>query len=589
VTPGNVWALFGGQGYSYNNLAVRSAYWPRLYGLGLPDGQFEAVTAAGEPGTVGPEGAFHTAMVRMRTDLHWSDGVLFTARDVAFTINTALRFELGFDWRDYHDPRWLDHAEAASADTVKFFFKRPPGIGQWQYGALQAPVVQEAFWAPKVATASELLPPEGPRAEKEAASARISLLQPEVNALYAAGFSATGEQRRELQAELKRKQGNLDEATNDLAEAQAALADGMDRARQSLFAQEDVGEPVLGAWLPADPSSADSGAPPFVNVPNPAFPAPVPNFDRFTYRLYDDGETAAKALNEGEVDVILDPSAASPAASENGRGNPARSLRFLVFNLDSPALSREPIRQALACLLDQDRLAGLLGNATALTSYVSPLPGPWAAEAASLPCSDLDQSARLVRAVEILRAAGYTWDQSPTTSAAGSGLRFPDAAAVPALQILAPASDPLRAAAASYVQQQGQQLGLPLTAVPVSADVVDYAVLSSRDFDLAILGWKVAAFPAHLCQWFEAGGQFEAGTGRLASVCGELAVNSQLDRAQAKFAELQEVLAEELPMVPLYAVTVFDQTRAVKYPFDSLLDGLVGAYGAPQFAIPDGP
>ncbi|HET6846577.1 MAG TPA: ABC transporter substrate-binding protein, partial [Anaerolineales bacterium] len=150
----NVWALFSGEQYSYNDYAVRANYWPRLYALSLPAQTFEPRLASGMPTPIRAEGPFQTASVTVRTDLHWTDGSAFTAQDVAFTVNAALQFELGFDWADLYDRHTLDHAEAVAADTVKFFFKEPPGVQGWQLGALQGPVAQAAYWAPKVAEAA---------------------------------------------------------------------------------------------------------------------------------------------------------------------------------------------------------------------------------------------------------------------------------------------------------------------------------------------------------------------------------------------------------------------------------------------------
>ncbi|MGA7195062.1 MAG: hypothetical protein WBW94_15675, partial [Anaerolineales bacterium] len=45
VTPVNVWSLFDAKGYSYNNYAVMSGYWPRLYQLSIPDRNFETMAA----------------------------------------------------------------------------------------------------------------------------------------------------------------------------------------------------------------------------------------------------------------------------------------------------------------------------------------------------------------------------------------------------------------------------------------------------------------------------------------------------------------------------------------------------------------
>ncbi len=228
----NVWALFNGEGYSYNDYAVRARYWPRLYELSSPNQDFEPRLAAGMPTPMHPEGAFHTATVPIRTDLLWSDGTAFTAQDAAFTINTALEFDLGFDWADFYDARTLDHAEADSPDALALFFKTQPGVETFQLGALQGPVVQAAFWAPKLEGAAALLPTAESYARIQALQEKTATLQATVNRLYAALLTAQGEQARELQADLRRQQGNLDEATNDLAKEQSGIQAALKAARE---------------------------------------------------------------------------------------------------------------------------------------------------------------------------------------------------------------------------------------------------------------------------------------------------------------------------------------------------------------------
>jgi len=591
VTDHNVWMLFDGRGYSYNNYAVRARYWPRLYGTSPPDQVFEAVTASGLPTEIRQEGIFHTATVPLRTDLRWTDGAPFTAQDVAFTVNAALKFDLGFDWHDYYDPKWLDHAEAVAPDTVKFFFKRAPSVQAWQYGALQGPVVQERFWSSRVAAAAESLPPDDLRANMEALSGKIATLQQEVNGLYAATLAAQSEQARELQADLKRKQGDLDEATNDLTEAEEALQKAMNDARLALSQENDDGEPLLGGWLPADDTlhEAQAGAT-IVNVPNHDFPGPAPSFDRAVYHTYETREAAARALAGGEIDVILDPLPHAAGGPPSAMISPTRSMRFLVFNLDSRRLGDPSLRQALACMIDQQELAGLLGAGTApLVSFVERGDGSWYSEEARMPCTDLDAASRAAQAVEILKAHSYTWERDPAGAETGQGLRGPDGAAVPEMQLLAPASDELRMAAAAYVEQRGLILGIPLNVKPVPADVVDYAVLSSGDYDMAVVGWRASPYPGYLCDWFSAGGDFHYEPTSVTSLCGELAATSDLDKAFGLAREIQRILANEVPMVPLYSPVTTDSFRNVSYPFAEVLDGLAGVYGAPELAIPETP
>jgi hypothetical protein len=53
--------------------------------------------------------------------------------------------------------------------------------------------------------------------------------------------------------------------------------------------------------------------------------------------------------------------------------------------------------------------------------------------------------------------------------------------------------------------------------------------------------------------------------------------------------EIQRTLADEVPLVPLYADVVSEPLRGVAYPFTGLLEGLAGVYGAPALASPSVP
>ncbi len=225
VTNANVWALFDTTGYSYNNYAVRSGYWPRLYRLSIPGRQFEAAAASAMPSSVQHEGNFYTATVPLRTDLTWTDGSPLTAEDVAFTVNTALAFQLGFDWHDYYNPDWLDHAEALDAHTVKFYFKKMPNVGVWQYGALQGPVVQKAYWYPKVADSVALLPSANLRSNMETLKTQVDQLQKRVDSIIQAIAlpTTTKDEARQMQLGLTHQQGDLSKAINELSKAQSDI------------------------------------------------------------------------------------------------------------------------------------------------------------------------------------------------------------------------------------------------------------------------------------------------------------------------------------------------------------------------------
>ena len=276
VTPVNVWALFDAKGYSYNNYAVMSGYWPRLYQLSIPDRNFEPMAASGMPSPFVQEGNLYTATVPLRSDLKWTDGTPFTADDVAFTVNTAVSFQLGFDWHDFYNPDFIDHAEAVDAHTVKFYFKKQPNVGVWQYGALQGPIVQKAYWESKVSASTALLPPNTLLPQIASLTAQAADMQSKINTVNAniAILSTTSSGYIQGIADIKGLQANLNQTNTALAKAQSQYDSAMDAARQSLYALDNANEPTLGDWMPA---GQQNGA--WINKVNPAHPFNTPKFD----------------------------------------------------------------------------------------------------------------------------------------------------------------------------------------------------------------------------------------------------------------------------------------------------------------------
>ncbi len=595
VNSTNVWSLFDAPGYSYNDYAIRSGYWPRLYDLSVPDGEFKAQAASGDPSPIRQEGSQYTATVALRSDLRWTDGSPLTAEDVAFTVNTALAFQLGFDWADYYNSAWLDHAEAADIHTVKFFFKQMPNVGAWQYGALQGPVVQHKFWATTVAGASALLPAAELSAQIATLKSTIASLETQLGLLNYNAITSQGEEARQVQSGLKRQQGDLDQAVNDLTKAQEEYDGALTAARSALYGLSDEGEPLLGSWSPVQDASGPSQT--YQNEVNPTFPDFHPHFDRVVYKMYATDEEAEAALQAGQVDLVLratGSSASAPPATDGASSrsmkSPTRSMRFLTYNTQSGPWTSRPLRQALACMLNQQDLVGSLGGeAIALSSFVAPQEASWFNPGAALPCQGMAPAERLTQAVQILKTAGFTWTQEPSSESDGAGLARPDGKSVPAMDLLIPSADALRTKTGEYVQQQARLLGIPLTATPVSADALDYAVFSTHDYDMALLGWKVSLYPGYLCDWFGAGKPFAYQGGGVVAACGQLDATSDLGQAAEQVQQIQSSLAQDVPFVPLYSEATYDSYARVAYPFPEVRGGLSGVYGAPNLAFPTAP
>ena len=247
-TDVNVWALFDEEGTSYANYALRWEYWPRLYTLSIPELKFTPLAAEGQPSTVIRRSEFYVATVNMREDLTWSDGQPLTAEDAAFTINTVLAFELGFDWSFCYDPNYLDRVVAEGASTLRYYFKNAPNIGVWQYGALQGPIVNKTYWEPKIQEALQRLSASSFDQQILEAEAGKTTLEKEVDELNnrIRNIQQIGGQDRQLDAALKRAQANLDAANNSLAKLKAERREEFIQARIALYSLDDNGEPTLG-------------------------------------------------------------------------------------------------------------------------------------------------------------------------------------------------------------------------------------------------------------------------------------------------------------------------------------------------------
>jgi ABC-type transport system substrate-binding protein len=274
-----------------------------------------------------------------------------------------------------------------------------------------------------------------------------------------------------------------------------------------------------------------------------------------------------------------------------------------VLNLGDTDLADAVFRQALACMIDPNNWAKdySLVQVVPIRGPVSPGNLFWYNPNADIPCSGADLLHRVNTIMGILKVAGYSWDKEfsvsgdevlgPTIIQGWEGLKRPNGDHVPKLQFIAPDSrtDPFRADLAAYIVKRLQFFGIPVHLQLTDSGSVNYAVFSSHQFDMAILGWQVSEYPGYLCDWFGDGNPFGYHSDRLRSACEALDSTSDLAAAQKQVYEIQSILAQDLPFIPLYSGVTYDAYRNIAYPFDSVPGGLSGVYGAPSLAIPASP
>jgi ABC-type oligopeptide transport system substrate-binding subunit len=69
-------------------------------------------------------------------------------------------------------------------------------------------------------------------------------------------------------------------------------------------------------------------------------------------------------------------------------------------------------------------------------------------------------------------------------------------------------------------------------------------------------------------------------------VCDALGAESNLDAAHPAVNQIESALMSELPFIPLFTTTQTDVYRNLSYPVQNILNGWVGLYGAPSYAMP---
>ena len=590
LKPVNVWELFDETGGSYVDYAVRSEDWPRLYHLAPPDLTFEALAARGMPSTVKQEGDRFTAVVPLREDLSCTDGSPLTADDAAFTVNTALAFELGFDWGAYYSLEHLQRAEALNPAEIRFVFHQQPNVGVWQYGALQGPLVQKKFWEAFVLEASALLPDETLRADIDFARAYLANVKRSVDELTAqvSSLRLNGQENRQLEGELGKRSAELTYAQNNLNKLLEQYETALAAARAALYAATDDGEPTLGTWMPAVQNGET-----WLKEANPKEPFIRPNFDRVVYRFYPDEGAAVNALENGEVHAVLNPDGLTETlAFDRMEDNPSLNImhsrrareHVIMINPSKAMLADPAFRQALYCVVDRPALAHEV-SAEPLELFIPLGNGNWVNKEAKVACGN--EQGRM-GAVDVLKSAGFAWTREPTAEAGGEGLILPDGNPFPAITLLAPTGsiDARAAQASQSIQGNLRDLGVPLTVEAVGTHDIRYQVFSSKQYDLALLGWRASLYPGYLCSWFGLGGQLDYGSVDLESACGALEAESELDAAYQHIWMIQSILARELPFIPLYTDMAYEALRGIRYPFETILGGFAGMYGAPAYAIP---
>ncbi|HHV44727.1 MAG TPA: ABC transporter substrate-binding protein [Firmicutes bacterium] len=237
-----------------------------------------------------------------------------------------------------------------------------------------------------------------------------------------------------------------------------------------------------------------------------------------------------EAFQRKDIDLFLGTAQLDPARAY--WISCADGIRLLAFNLRRNPGGDRAFRRAIAAVTGQ--LLAELGD-------LGPSPIPFARP---------EEPAR-----NILAQAGYTWDE------AGS-LIFPNGSPLPELRlvVLAGEKDFWRRFFAQGLREKLAELGVKVELTEGDTASLLETVFLHYDYDLLIYGWQISqGFPVHLVELLYSGtaGQFGPNISGFAHpeydfhVAKLLAADS-LGEISAQAGELVRIVAEELPLLPLF-------------------------------------
>ena len=202
-----------------------------------------------------------------------------------------------------------------------------------------------------------------------------------------------------------------------------------------------------------------------------------------------------------------------------------RTLRWLSIRANT-ALANPNLRRALFCCdrpecpraARADCHAADILHAAGRRHWFNPdAPSPAATDTTR---SRLDPA----QAASILKAAGYTWSTNHRARQAGAGLRPPDGKTGSGHHV-AGTSGGSRSGGATAARFDREVRPLPRNPDgrrPASPSDIRFAVFNDGEYDLAIVGWRLSAYPGYLCDWFGQGIHSGTRMSQIQSACQHL-------------------------------------------------------------------
>jgi ABC-type transport system substrate-binding protein len=602
----NYWNFYG-PGSSVWSGYVLSGNAAGLFTLADKTFQFVPSMAKAIPDPVDNGDGTYTLTVEMKDDAVWSDGEPITANDYAFTFNACKDLKLTSNWPNQCAPAGLE-ADVTVVDdyTLEFtFLNQAPSLGNWQAGIALAPMLPEHFWRAAADEAYVFIDgieapgmdrPDDCVLEDEEPADQAAC---DEWAVYDEAYTNARRTLYEADATGSPVAGGY---TTDKWEAGAFVQRNMNS--EYYFKDAEIIETDDGTWtmIMADGTEiqlyGDGGGEETLRYTS------GPYSDNIIFSIYGSQDAAFLALSNGEVDYVINPLGLARGLKEKalqGEGvkvytNADYGMYYMAFNLLKAPMNDYAFRQALDIVIDKDFVVNnvLAGVVFPMYTTMPPGNGFYFNPDTPTPYVGLDRETRVNMAVEVLKEAGWTWTTDPAYNEdtqdvdPGIGITMPNGEPMPELTILGPgpAYDPLRATFNQWISEWARELGMPVKSELTGFNTILGPVFVDSDFDIYILGWSLGnvAFPDYYESFWHSR-NCTAETGNFNTPCfkndaydalvDEFMATADVVRAQELVYEMQVVLADQRPYIPLFYKQVEDLAlSSVHFPYFETLGGI---------------
>lgn len=296
-----------------------------------------------------------------------------------------------------------------------------------------------------------------------------------------------------------------------------------------------------------------------------------PYVDALFLILYPDDEEATAALTAGDIDFIWGdvPVHHTPALRHNANITLYRNVRsgydWIGFNLNRAPFSDRAFRSAISFLVERGQIVRhvLKDEGEPVLSVIPPGNIFWRNPRIQTLGHDLGHEKRLAEARDALARAEYAWSDGALVLPDGNKMARAD------LLIANAGNRPDRLKTARIIQKWLGALGV---SIRMHMEPMDHAMdrLRGNDFDMVLMGWaSLPDDPDYLRTFFHSreAEPFGRNTTRFRNTrFDDLAQRAygevDPDERRRLVFEMQELIAQELPCIPLYAMTRIEAVRS---------------------------